>query len=84
MGEKTDVKNASMMNQALITWRIDKMKAAFLPEERTDLIPTNRLGHGWSYQKLVNQQAIFRTACKDGRDLGYDTAAACMGAAADL
>ena len=48
-------------------WRIDNMEAASLPSERTDLVSTNRLGYGWAYQKLANQQAIFRTGCKDGR-----------------
>ena len=44
------------------------MEAALLPDERTDLVSTNRLGHGWAYQKLANQRAIFRTGCKDGCD----------------
>ena len=39
-----------------------------LPDERTDLVSTNRLGHGWAYQKLANQQAILRAGCKDGCD----------------
>ena len=48
------------------------MEAALLPDERTDLVSMNRLGHGWAYQKLANQQAIFRAGCKDGCDLGCD------------
>ena len=36
------------------------MEAALMPDERTDLVSTNRLGHGWAYLKLTNQQAIFR------------------------
>ena len=52
--------------------RIDNMEAALLPDERTDLVSTNRLGHGWANQKLANQQAIFRAGCKDGCDLGYN------------
>ena len=48
------------------------MKAALLPDERTDLVSTNRLGHGRAYQKLANQQAIFRAGCKDGCELGCD------------
>ena len=44
------------------------MEAASLPDERTDLVSTNRLGHGWAYQKLANQQAIFRAGYKDGSD----------------
>ena len=40
------------------------MEATLLPGERTDLVSTNRLGHGWAYQKLANQQAIFRAGCK--------------------
>ena len=39
-----------------------------LPNERTDLVSTNKLGHGWAYQKLANQQAIFLAGCKDGCD----------------
>ena len=39
-----------------------------LPDERADLVSTNRLGHGWAYQKLANRQAIFRAGCKDGCD----------------
>ena len=31
------------------------MEAALLPNERTDFVFTNRLGHGWAYQKLTNQ-----------------------------
>ena len=32
------------------------MEAALLPDERTDLVSTNRLGHGWACQKLANQK----------------------------
>ena len=39
-----------------ISRRINNMEAALLPDERTDLVSTNRLGHGWAYQKLANQQ----------------------------
>ena len=39
------------------------METALLPDERTDLVTTNRLGHGWVYQKLANQQAAFRAGC---------------------
>ena len=46
----------------------DNMEAALLSDERTDLVSMNRLGHGWAYQKLANQQAIFRAGCKDGCD----------------
>ena len=31
------------------------METALLPDERTNLVSTNRLGHGWAYQKLANQ-----------------------------
>ena len=34
------------------------MEVTFLPDERIELVSTNRLGHGWAYQKLANQQAI--------------------------
>ena len=51
-------------SHSLFPWRIDNMEAALLP----DLVPTNRLGHGWAYLKLANQQAIFRAGCKDGCD----------------
>ena len=44
------------------------MEAPLLPDERTDLVSTNRLGHGWAYQKLANQEAMFRVGCKDGCD----------------
>ena len=44
------------------------MEAASLPDERTDLVSTSRLEHGWAYQKLANQKAIFRAGCKDGCD----------------
>ena len=44
------------------------MEAALLPDERTDLVSTNRLGHGWAYQKLANQEAMFRGGYKDGCD----------------
>ena len=48
----------------LLASRTDKllfnMKAASLPDERTDLVSTNRLGHGWAYQKLANQQAVYQ------------------------
>ena len=52
--------------------RIENKKAAILPIELTDLVSTDRLGHGWAYQKLANQQALFRAGCKDGCDLGCD------------
>ena len=52
--------------------RIDNIEAALLPDERTDLVSTNRLGHGWVYQKLANQRAAFRDGCKDGCNLGCD------------
>ena len=49
--------------------RIDIMEAATLRDERTDLVSTSRLGHGWAYQVvLANQQAIFQAGCKDGCD----------------
>ena len=48
------------------------MEATSLPDERTDLVAMNRLQNGWAYQKLANQQAIFRAGCKDGCDLGRD------------
>ena len=50
------------------TSRIDNMEAVLQPDKRTDFVSTNRLGHGWAYQKLTNQQAIFRAGCKDGYD----------------
>ena len=31
------------------------MKAAILHDERTVFVSTNRLRHGWDYQKLANQ-----------------------------
>ena len=52
--------------------RIDNKEAALLFDDRTDLVSTNRLGHGWTYQKLANQQAIFRAGCKAGCDFGCD------------
>ena len=54
--------------------RIDNKEAALLPIELTDLVSmyTDRLGHGWTYQKLANQQSLFRAGCKDGCDLGCD------------
>ena len=48
----------------MIPRRVDNMEAVLLPDERTDLVSTNRLGHGWANQKLANQQAIFRAGCK--------------------
>ena len=39
------------------------MQTAILPDKPTDLVSTNRLGHGWACQKLANQQAIFRAGC---------------------
>ena len=48
------------------------MEAALLPEEHTDLVSTNRLGHDWAYDKLANQQVIYRACCKDGINLGGD------------
>ena len=36
------------------TKRIDNIVAALLPDERTDLVSTNRLGHGCTFQKLTN------------------------------
>ena len=48
------------------------MEVALLADERTDLVSTNRLGDGWAYQKLDNQQVIFRAAgCKGGWVLGF-------------
>ena len=35
----------------LSTTRIDNTESALLPDERIDLISTNRLGHGWAYVK---------------------------------
>ena len=40
--------------------RYNIIEAALLPDERTEFVSTNRLGHGWAYRKLTNQQAIFR------------------------
>ena len=49
------------------------MEAALLHDERTDCVSTNTLRHDWAYQKLANQQAIFRGGgCKYDCDLGYD------------
>ena len=50
--------------------RIDTMEVALLTNELTDIVSTNRLGHGWAYVK-ANQQAIFQAACKDGCDLDW-------------
>ena len=36
--------------------KIDILEPALLPDERTDLVSTNRLGHGWARQWLANQQ----------------------------
>ena len=47
----------------VIARRIDNMEEAFLPDERTDLVSMNWVRHGWAYQKLANQQAIFRAGC---------------------
>ena len=52
--------------------RIDNMEAQLLHDERADFVSTNRLGRGWAYQKLANQQAIFRAGCKDGCGLDCD------------
>ena len=39
---------------------IDNMEEAPLqPDERTDLVFTNMVGHGWTYKKRANQQAEF-------------------------
>ena len=55
------------------------MEAALLAGERTDLVSTNRLGHGWAHQKLANQQATFWAGCNDGCDwLPADELAAMM------
>ena len=35
----------------LVAIIVDNMDAALLPDERTSLVSTNRLGHGWAYQK---------------------------------
>ena len=40
------------------------MEAALLPDERTDLDSTNRLGHGWAYQTLANQQPSSELAAR--------------------
>ena len=56
----------------MVTRRIDNMETVLLTDERTDLVYANRLGSGWAYQKLANQQAIFRAGFKDGCDLGCD------------
>ena len=40
------------------------MEIALLSDERTDLVSTNRLRHGWAYQKLANQQAIFELGAR--------------------
>ena len=45
---------------------------ALLPGERTDLVSTNRLGHGWAYKKLTNQQGCKDGCGKDGCDLACD------------
>ena len=44
------------------------MEAALLPDERTDFVSSNSLENDWAYQKLANQQAIFRAGCKVGCD----------------
>ena len=44
------------------------MEAALLLDERTDLVSKHILEHGWEYQKLANQRAVFRAGC----DLGCD------------
>ena len=55
------------------------MEAVLFSDERTDLVSTNRLGHGWAHQKLANQQATFRAGCNDGCDwLPADELAAMM------
>ena len=48
------------------------MEATLLPDSLLTLVSTNRLGHGWAYQKLANQQAIFPAGCLDGWDLACD------------
>ena len=48
-----------IMNSYYLYRRIHNMEAALLPDERTELVSTNMLGHGWAYKKLANQQAIF-------------------------
>ena len=35
------------------------IEAALLPGERTDLVSTNRLEHGWAYQQLANGWYFF-------------------------
>ena len=51
----------SISATAPYSW-IDNMEEALLPDERTHLlVSTNRLEHGWAYQKLqirVSQQPI--------------------------
>ena len=48
------------------------METTLLPDEPTDFVSTNRLGHGCAYQKRANQQAFFRNVCMDDCDLGCD------------
>ena len=51
----------------MVCRRIDNVdffvEAVLLPDERTVLVSTNRLAHGWAYQKLANQHALFRAGC---------------------
>ena len=42
---------------------IDNMEAPLLPDERTDLVSVNRLGHGWACHKLASQQVLFQLGC---------------------
>ena len=48
------------------------METALLPDERTELVSTTRLGRGWTSKKLTISNLLFRTGCKDGCDLVYD------------
>ena len=40
------------------------MEALLVPDERTDLVSKNGPGHGWTYEKLANQQAISELAAR--------------------
>ena len=35
------------------------METALLPDERTDLVSTNLLGHGWAYKKSGQSASFF-------------------------
>ena len=54
----------NIYSQVSLTRMINNMEAALLPDERTDFVSTNNLGHGWAYQTLANQQPSSELAAR--------------------